>query len=87
MASPLHDDVDAQAPGVGVDPPSLGAPPERRRADQGHRAGVLVCHVLLRPDGHGRAEGCGEVVVEGPYRTLARELTDGMVVSAEPAGR
>lgn len=27
----------------------------------------------------------GEVVVEGPYRTLARELTDGMMVSAEPA--
>jgi HlyD family secretion protein len=27
----------------------------------------------------------GEVVVEGPYRTLARQLTDGMVVSAEPA--
>ena len=27
----------------------------------------------------------GEVVVEGPYRTLARELTDGMKVKAEPA--
>jgi HlyD family secretion protein len=27
----------------------------------------------------------GEVVVEGPYRTLARELADGMAVNAEPA--
>jgi len=27
----------------------------------------------------------GDVVVEGPYRTLARELVDDMVVSAEPA--
>ena len=27
----------------------------------------------------------GDQVVEGPYRTLARELTDGMPVSAEPA--
>ncbi|HEU0035679.1 MAG TPA: efflux RND transporter periplasmic adaptor subunit [Kofleriaceae bacterium] len=27
----------------------------------------------------------GEVVVEGPYRTLARELTDGMRVTVEPA--
>ena len=26
----------------------------------------------------------GDVVVEGPYRTLARELTDGMRVTAEP---
>ena len=26
----------------------------------------------------------GEVVVEGPYRTLARELEDGKKVSAEP---
>ena len=25
----------------------------------------------------------GEVVVEGPYRTLARELTDGMRITAE----
>jgi len=29
----------------------------------------------------------GEVVVEGPYRTLARELTDKMRVNAEPAGK
>ena len=29
----------------------------------------------------------GEVVVEGPYRTLARDLTDGMRVSAEPAAK
>jgi len=29
----------------------------------------------------------GEVVVEGPYRTLARELVDGMRVAAEPAPR
>ena len=29
----------------------------------------------------------GEVVVEGPYRTLARELTDGMTVNAEPAAK
>jgi HlyD family secretion protein len=29
----------------------------------------------------------GEVVVEGPYRTLARDLVDGMRVSAEPATR
>jgi HlyD family secretion protein len=29
----------------------------------------------------------GEVVVEGPYRTLARELTDGLAVNAAPAPR
>jgi HlyD family secretion protein len=29
----------------------------------------------------------GEVVVEGPYRTLARDLTDGMRINAEPAGQ
>ncbi len=29
----------------------------------------------------------GDTIVEGPYRTLARELTDGMPVAAEPAGR
>ena len=29
----------------------------------------------------------GEVVVEGPYRTLARELTDGMRVTAEPVAK
>jgi HlyD family secretion protein len=29
----------------------------------------------------------GEVVAEGPYRTLARELVDGMAVAAEPAAR
>jgi HlyD family secretion protein len=29
----------------------------------------------------------GEVVVEGPYRTLARELVDGMRVTAEPVAR
>ncbi len=29
----------------------------------------------------------GEVVVEGPYRTLARELVDGMRVAAEPAAK
>jgi HlyD family secretion protein len=29
----------------------------------------------------------GEVVVEGPYRTLARELADGTAVAAEPAAR
>ena len=29
----------------------------------------------------------GEVVVEGPYRTLARELTDGMRVTVEPAAK
>jgi HlyD family secretion protein len=29
----------------------------------------------------------GEVVVEGPYRTLARELVDGMRVAAEPVAR
>ena len=29
----------------------------------------------------------GEVIVEGPYRTLARELTDGMRVTAEPVGK
>ncbi len=29
----------------------------------------------------------GDTVVEGPYRTLARELADGMTVSAEPASR
>jgi HlyD family secretion protein len=28
----------------------------------------------------------GEVVVEGPYRTLARELQDGMPVSVADAG-
>jgi HlyD family secretion protein len=30
-----------------------------------------------------RGLAAGEVVVEGPYRTLARELTDGMAVTAE----
>jgi HlyD family secretion protein len=29
----------------------------------------------------------GEVVVEGPYRTLARDLADGMRVAAEPAAQ
>ena len=29
----------------------------------------------------------GEVVVEGPYRTLARDLVDGMHITAEPAAR
>jgi HlyD family secretion protein len=29
----------------------------------------------------------GEVVVEGPYRTLARELTDGMRVAQEPVAK
>jgi HlyD family secretion protein len=29
----------------------------------------------------------GEVVVEGPYRTLARDLTDGMRIAAEPAAK
>ena len=29
----------------------------------------------------------GEVVVEGPYRTLARDLVDGMRINAEPAAR
>jgi HlyD family secretion protein len=29
----------------------------------------------------------GDVVVEGPYRTLARDLVDGMRISAEPAGK
>jgi HlyD family secretion protein len=29
----------------------------------------------------------GEVVVEGPYRTLARDLVDGMRVAAEPAAK
>ncbi len=29
----------------------------------------------------------GEVVVEGPYRTLARDLADGMRVTAEPSAR
>ena len=29
----------------------------------------------------------GEVVVEGPYRTLARDLTDGKRVTAEPAAK
>ncbi|HUS30663.1 MAG TPA: efflux RND transporter periplasmic adaptor subunit [Kofleriaceae bacterium] len=29
----------------------------------------------------------GEVVVEGPYRTLARDLVDGMRISAEPVSR
>jgi HlyD family secretion protein len=29
----------------------------------------------------------GEVVVEGPYRTLARDLTDGMRIAAEPVAR
>jgi HlyD family secretion protein len=29
----------------------------------------------------------GEVVVEGPYRTLARDLTDGMRINAEPTAR
>jgi HlyD family secretion protein len=29
----------------------------------------------------------GEVVVEGPYRTLARDLVDGMRVEAEPVAR
>ncbi len=29
----------------------------------------------------------GEVVVEGPYRTLARDLTDGMRITTEPGGR
>jgi HlyD family secretion protein len=28
--------------------------------------------------------GPGEVIVEGPYRTLARDLTDGMRIAAEP---
>lgn len=31
--------------------------------------------------------GPGEVVVEGPYRTLARDLTDGMRISAEPVAK
>jgi HlyD family secretion protein len=29
----------------------------------------------------------GEVVVEGPYRTLARDLADGMLVAAEPGAK
>jgi HlyD family secretion protein len=29
----------------------------------------------------------GEVVVEGPYRTLARDLTDGMRITAEPTAK
>jgi HlyD family secretion protein len=29
----------------------------------------------------------GEVIVEGPYRTLARDLTDGMRITAEPASK
>ena len=29
----------------------------------------------------------GELVVEGPYRTLARDLTDGMRITTEPGAR
>ena len=29
----------------------------------------------------------GEVVVEGPYRTLARDLVDGMRITAEPVAK
>ena len=29
----------------------------------------------------------GEAVVEGPYRTLARDLADGMRVTPEPAAK
>lgn len=34
-----------------------------------------------------RGLAAGEVVVEGPYRTLARDLTDGMRVETEPGKR
>jgi HlyD family secretion protein len=56
----------------------------------GGKASRRVVEVGLQSETHVeivRGLKPGEVVVEGPYRTLARELEDGMpVIAAEPGG-
>jgi HlyD family secretion protein len=49
-----------------------------------------VVEVGLSSDSHveiARGLAPGEVVVEGPYRTLARELQDGMAVAIADQGK
>ena len=63
--------------------------PGRRRHARHSAAALLVLVAGFAPacggDSFTAPNKANEVVVEGPYRTLARDLADGMRVAAEPA--